>query len=145
MKNIKIFKLTFPSTFHSNGAGYIQKTNVIKALRTLAPGMSLKEARDLTFTTGPQLLQFEIPPVTDTTNGWSFCRAMDTLAENGVIMHDADETEPADTPEPESLEDVLPYRGSISADIRVIVLSALRRKEYQTAATLIEVLKSLDI
>ena len=135
---LRTFKLTFPSTFHVDGPGYIQKDAVIRALRMLAPGLSLREARDLTFESGPQLVQFEIPPVTNTTNGWSFCLAMDTLAENGVVIEPCDETES----ESRVKFDLAPE--SIAADIRVMVVNSMKRKEYDTAKALIELLKNLD-
>lgn len=132
------FKLTFPSTFHGDGTGYIQhgspKDAVIKALRVLSPGMGLRETRDLIFTTGPQLVKFGYTGMRPS----AYYDAIDTLTENGVVIESCDETEP------ESRVKAAPSTEFIAADIRLIVVGALKRKEYDTVAELIKVLKDLD-
>jgi len=141
---IGTFKLTFLSIDKGN------RSAVITALRILAPTLGRIEARDLTFSTGPRLV----------TLGYAgqkprdYYDAMDALAKNGVYIDVADALHVPDvdsdtietactTPEPESSKGVSACT-SISADIRVIVLGALKRKEYETATALIEVLKDLD-
>ena len=130
------YKLTFPSTFHVDGTGYIQKDAVIKALRVLSPGLNRREARELTFTTGPQLVKFVYPWSCSSND--SYYDAINTLTENGVAIESCDGTEL----ESRVKSDLAPE--SIAADIRVMVVNSMKRKEYDTAKALIELLKTLD-
>ena len=127
------YKLTFPSTHYPPS---MDRQEVIKALRVLSPGMGLNEADDLTFASGPQLVKFVYPWSCSSND--SYYDAINTLTENGVAIESCDGTEL----ESRVKSDLAPE--SIAADIRVMVVNSMKRKEYDTAKALIELLKTLD-
>ena len=128
-------KLTFPSTGQADGPAF-DRVAIIRALRILVPSLGIKEAKDLTYATGPQVLQLECSGMSTQ----EYFGAMHTLAENAVLI------EPYGTPLADTPESVHREKDFETAmpELRALVLATLRRKEYETATQLVRILKDLD-